>query len=146
MNILRPLLLVLALASCSAMKIEQPQVAERIFSPSEINASVEQFDGKHLAVKGYVILNSNGHVIYESKQTFEEFEHRLYSEPNFNRDHSQEYDKYCLTIANPQKLWKQPDRYRNKVLIFRGIYIKDYMRANSIDLGACVSKGAIVID
>lgn len=132
----------LSIAGCSWSARGDRKPASRVYSPSELNASPINFDRQEIMIEGFVLLSSNSHSFYESKELFEEFDRRLRSEKNFRPE---EYNKYCLTIANPDMLWRKPERYKGKTLIFRGEFIKDYLSENVIDLGACANPTAIII-
>lgn len=130
-------------AGCSFSGKEKAGGTARVYSPSELNASPVRFDRREVMVKGFILLSSNSHSIYESEELFEEFSRRLASDNDFEPE---EYDKYCLTIANPDQLRRDPERYKGKTLTFRGEFVKDYLGGDVIDLGACANPSAIVID
>lgn len=132
----------LATAGCSFFSHTQGEIEENVLTPSQLNDDPSRYHRHEIVVKGFVLLSSGSHGIYESKELFEQFSQKLQSDRKFNPG---EYDKYCLTIANPDQLWADPEKFRDKTVVFRGVFIKDYLRDDRIDLGAC-SQTAIVID
>lgn len=132
----------LAATACSRPSeiLSLPEPA--MVTPSQLNSDPDLYHQQEVVISGFVLLSSGSHNIFESRELFEEYEQKLqsgnYLDPN-------EFDKYCITIANPDRLWADPEKFRRKTVVFKGVFIKDYLREDRIDLGAC-SKTAIVID
>lgn len=111
--------------------------------PSDLNSKVSTYDGRDVVVQGYVTLEPEGHTLYESKALFDEFGRRWDAgkkdfEPNT-------YDKYCLTIANPELLYDELEVFAKKTITVKGKFEANYM-TNRVDFGACPLPTAIVID
>jgi hypothetical protein len=113
-------------------------------SPSELNAAPTAFQHKVVTVRGYVILEPEGHSLYESEALKIEFDKSWDSgAKGFN---PRSYVKYCLTIANPELMYRNRDTLRGKTLTVTGEFLADYMTPQAIDLGACPLPTAILID
>lgn len=140
------LLLIPLLVACSSARSDRSDMLDPILSPSQVNANPERFDGQRIAVRGLVLLSSNSHSLYESRELLDEFKRRIGSEEDFGPAQFEEYDKYCLTIANPRKLFDDPSRYRGHVVVFYGTFVKDFLSEDVIDLGACQTVVAPVIE
>ena len=134
------------LPGCIEVTRDSPTGFEPLLSPSQVNAEPGRFDGQQITVKGFVLLSSNSHSLYESRELFQEWETRLHTDENFDRSQREKYDSYCLTIANPGRLWEDPTRFRGKVVMLRGTFIREYITDNTIDLGACRTRGALHVD
>jgi hypothetical protein len=56
------------------------------------------------------------------------------------------FEKYCITIANPELLYKNRAAVDARTIIFQGKFIDDYRIDKNVGLGACRLPTAIVID
>jgi hypothetical protein len=120
---------------------------KQMLSPSELNAHPATFQHKTVIVKGYVILEPEGHALYESKELNDELSKRWDSgDKSFN---SRKYDKYCLTIANPGLMYRNRDTLKGKTLIVTGEFLADYndfKKNHAMDFWACPLPTGILID
>jgi hypothetical protein len=114
-------------------------------SPSTLNGDPSQYNGKTVTVRGYVTLVPEGHNLYESQSLNAEFGRHVAAggKDNFK---PREWDKYCLTIANPGPMYKRPAIFNKQTLTIKGKFVDDYLTPRTIDLGACPLPTAIVID
>lgn len=127
------------LTGCAIHKVPGP-----LLTASELNTNAANFNGQTVEVRGYVLLAPEGHTIYESKKLSSEFERGMSAG---HRDFDpKKYEKYCLTIANPDFLFRNIRTVNKKTLIMRGKFIDDYLGPDKIDLGACPLPTAIIID
>jgi hypothetical protein len=132
-------LCILFVSGCSLDSVQSEPM-----SPSALNANAARYHGQTVMVRGYVTLAAEGHTLYESQALNAEFEKGWDSG---SRDFDvRKYDKYCLTIANPDLLYKHRAMVNRKTLIVQGKFIKDYLDGHTIDLGACPLPTAIIID
>lgn len=138
--------LLITLVGCSSFQYGAPAATQVSVTPKELNEHPIKFDRQRVVVSGFVMLNTNAHILYESRELHEEFTRRLYGESGFNKEKIMAYGIYCVTIGNPRKLWLDAGRYNEKELELSGIYIKDYYSEDSVDLGKCHNDGALIID
>jgi hypothetical protein len=116
----------------------------RALSPSELNSNPSIYGGKQVLVIGYVILKPGGHILYESKNLHEEFRRRWQSDDATFK--LKDYERYCLTIANPDLLYKYDRKFDGSTITIRGTFLSNYLDATHIDLGACPLPTAILVD
>ena len=131
------------LAACVLSACAHVNQESAIYSPSVLNGSREKFHRKIVRVRGYVTITSNGHTLYESKSLNAEFRRLWDQESDFDQE---TFDKYCLTIANPDFFYKNSELLSGKTIIAEGRFIKNYLKDDAIDLGACPIKTGIIID
>lgn len=132
--------LVLIVSSCGSIS----HVDRTISTPSFFNSNLIEFSEKTIFVRGYLILASEGHMLYESKAKFEDFGAKWDGgDENFDPN---DYKTYCLTIANPVFLQDYVDQVSYKTVVMKGQFIKDYPSGKSVDLGACSIGTAIFVD
>jgi len=112
-------------------------------SPSELNTHSERYKDQAVTVRGYVILNPDGHVLYESQTLHDDFSRGVDTGGNFDAN---KYEKYCLTIGNPDLLYRNRSKFAKKTIVIRGKFVTDYLDAQHIDLGACPLPTAVIID
>ena len=141
----RPILLALISCSLLAGGCSHTAAAEGApLTPSELNADSSRYSGKEVVVRGYLKLGPESHVLYESKEMNEEFERRWDSgDKDFDPN---AYKKYCLTVANPDLLYKNRTQIVGKTLVVRGQFVSSYLDAQHLDLGACPLPTAIIIN
>jgi len=121
-----------------------PAPTQAVFTPSQLNSESKRFNGEVVFVRGYVNLVPEGHILYESRELFDEFDRRWDSDDRqFN---PKDYNKYCLTIANPGFLWDHRQVFRHKTVVLKGKFTADYLGPGVIDLGACPLPTGIIID
>jgi hypothetical protein len=116
----------------------------RAFTPSQLNANPARYSGIIVVVRGFVKLAPETHVLYESKTLNSEVQ-RVQEPRNRGFDRKM-YAKYCVTIANPELLYKNRAAIDAKTLIFQGKFIDDYQSGKTVDRGACPLPTAIMID
>ncbi|MBB3228422.1 hypothetical protein FHW69_003057 [Luteibacter sp. Sphag1AF] len=117
---------------------------EQVLSPSTLNANPSAYKNKDVTVRGYVTLELEGHNLYESKELNEQF--RKGFDAGSKDFHVRDYTKYCLTIANPDLMYRNRATLRGKTLVVKGKFLDDYRNPRVIDLGACPFPTAILID
>lgn len=114
------------------------------FSPSQLNADRTRYNGLIVVVRGFVKLTPETHVLYESRALGDEVQRGVASG---SRDFGlKKYEKYCLTIANPELLYKNSSSVNTKTITFQGKFINNYQIGQTVDRGACSLPTAIVID
>jgi hypothetical protein len=137
------LLIVLCCIVFTGCSIHKVQVPLPLLSPSELNTNVAKYNGQTIQMRGYIMLAPEGHVIVESKENQAEFERGIDAGGYFD---AKKYNKFCLTIANAEFLFKNEDTINKKTLILRGKFIDNYLGPRDIDLGACPLPTGIIID
>ena len=136
-------LLTLVLCGLFASGCSLNPVQSEPLSPSELNTNAAHYNGQTIVVRGYAILVPEGHALYESRALNNEFRRGVDAGGRFDVN---KYEKYCLTIANPDLLYKNQVAVKGKTLIVRGKFIDNYLNGKVIDLGACPLPTAIIID
>ncbi|WP_191091344.1 hypothetical protein [Xanthomonas sontii] len=126
------------LVGCARMVSAQ----DKILTPSELNASVSEYSGRSVVVRGYVTLGPEAHSLYESEQLKKEFARRWDTDKDFDPNR---YAGYCLTIANPDLIYRKRDMVSGKTITVRGRFVGDYLNGR-VDFGACPLSTAIIID
>jgi len=137
------MLLPLVLCSLFVSGCSLSPVRSEPLSPSELNTDAAHYNGQSVVVQGYVMLAPEGHILYESQALNDEFRHGVDAGGRFDAN---KYEKYCLTIANPDLLYRNEATVNKKMLIVRGKFIDNYLNGKIIDLGACPLPTAIIID
>ena len=138
------MLLRLALCSLFASGCSLNSLQREPLSLSELNGNAARYNGQVVVVRGYVKLAPEGHVLYESQALDAEFR-KGWDSGSHDFD-VKKYQKYCLTIANPDLLYKNQATVNGKTLILQGKFVDDYLEGRTIDLGACPLPSAIIID
>lgn len=133
-------LLSASVAGCMHMASAQ----DAALKPSELNIHAAQYNGREVLVQGYVTLVPEGHTLYDSKSLNDEFRRRWGS--GSNDFDPKTYEKYCLTIGNPDLLYKNRSKFVGQTIVVKGKFVDDYLDAQHIDLGACPLPTAIIID
>lgn len=112
--------------------------------PSQLNAHPERYDGRMVAVRGFLIIKPESHVLYESRALSDEYARRWRSEdPSFD---PKDYNKYCLTIANPQFFDRIKRQVAGSVFTVRGKFLATYRGPRDIDIGSCALPTGILVD
>lgn len=114
------------------------------FTSSQLNASPARYNGEIVVVRGFVKLAPDAHVLYESRAFNGKVQRG--SESGDHGFEARKYEKYCVTIANPELLYKNPTTANAKTIIFQGKFIDNYQIGKPIDLGACPLPTAIIVD
>lgn len=57
-----------------------------------------------------------------------------------------DYDKYCVTIANPKFLYDAPGVVDGLTVTVRAKFLAVYLKERQIDLGKCAFNTAVEID
>lgn len=114
------------------------------FTPSQLNVNPARYSGITVVVRGFVKLTPEVHVLYESRAIDGEVQ-RGWESGKGGFD-VRKYEKYCVTIANPELLYKNRAAVDAKTLIFQGKFIDDYQSGKTVDLGECPLPTAIMID
>lgn len=139
-----PKVLRLALCSLLASGCSLTPMLREILSPRELNANVARYNGQTVVVRGYIKLAPEAHVLYESEALDAEFRKGWDSG---SRDFDvRKYEKYCLTIANPDLLYRNQAAVNGRTLVMEGKFVDDYLNEHTIDLGACPLPTAIIVD
>lgn len=137
-------MLCLALCSLLVSGCSPSPIQGGPLSPSELNVNATRYNGQTVVVKGYIKLAPEGHVLYESEALDTEFRKGWDSG---SRDFDlKKYEKYCLTIANPDLLYRNQATVNGKTLVVQGKFVDDYLDGHTVDLGACPLPTAIIID
>jgi hypothetical protein len=114
------------------------------FTPSQLNANPALYGGKTVVVRGFVKLTPEVHVLYESRAHNDELHRESASgNPGFGLGKD---EKYCVTIANPELLYKNRATVTAKKIVVQGKFIDTYQVGETVDLGACPLPTAIIID
>jgi hypothetical protein len=110
---------------------------------SKLNANPARYSGITVVVRGFVKVGPEAHVLYESPARDGEIQGQESGNRGFD---GRKYEKYCLTIANPELLYKNRASVNAKTLTFQGRFIGNYQIGKTVDFGACPLPSAIIID
>jgi len=131
-----------AVLLCGCAMTTAPPVAD-VLTPRELNTHAEQYDGREVAVRGFVVLGTNGRSLYQSKERFEEFGRDFYAQPpGFN---AADFDADCLTMLNARLVEQNFSVFDGQTITVRGRFMRNYMTGNVLDLQAC-GRNAFVLD
>ena len=117
---------------------------DKVLSPSTLNSDPGAYKDRDVTVRGYVTLEPEGHNLYESTELNEQFRNGF--DAGTKDFHVRDYMKYCLTIANPDLMYRNRAALLGKTLVVKGKFLSDYLSPGVIDLGACPLPTAILID
>jgi|SRR5581483_8052971 len=117
-------------------------IAGCAFTPSQLNANSARYNGITVVVRGFVKLTPGVHVLYESRALDVEIQ-REWESGNRYFD-VRKHERYCVTIANPELLYKNRTTVNAKTVIFQGKFIDNYQSGKSVALGACPLPIAII--
>ena|SRR6266853_7048847 len=113
-------------------------------SPSVVNADPSAYDGKQVAIVGYIILGPETHVMYESRALHEEFGRKFdKNPPDFD---PKSYSRYCLTLDNSKFLDQHRSTFSGRTLRLKGVFKSNYLDGSIVDLGACPLPTALSLD
>jgi hypothetical protein len=111
---------------------------------SQVNSDPSDFEGKEILIRGYLVLTPEAHILYESRELNAKFRRQVdANKPDFD---PKAYNRYCLTLANPDLLLKNKAALTEKTLTLKGTFLSHYLDGNSFDIGACPLPTAIMID
>jgi hypothetical protein len=114
-----------------------------VLTPRELNTHAEQYDGREVIVRGFVVLGTNARSLYQSKAKLEEFDRDFRAQkPGFN---PADFDADCLTLLNARLLEENPGAFNGRTITVRGRFESNYMTGNVVDLQAC-GRTALVLD
>lgn len=114
------------------------------FTPRQLNANPGRYSGETVVVRGFIKLSPETHVLYESRALYDEFQRGSGSgSPRFD---ARKYEKYCVTIANPELLYKNRATVNAETIVIQGKFIDNYLNGKTVELGACPLPTAIFID
>lgn len=108
-------------ASCSGAKMPSASQASRPLLPSELTANPEAFDGKHVDVRGYVVIGPESRNIFDSKAG------------------SVDRHGACLGLAGPNTMFSEFHRRQTQRL--SGIFRRKICGANDVCLYWCGESG-----
>jgi hypothetical protein len=129
------------LSGCAMMPA--PPVAF-VLTPRELNTHPNQYDGREVVVRGFVILGTNGRSLYQSKERFEEFDRDFYAHPpGFN---AAAFDADCLTLLNAHILEENASIFDGLTITVHGRFVSNYQTADVLDLQACGGPTALALD
>src|ERR1700761_3852528 len=96
-----------------AVLLSPVQAADRnVLSPSQLNSYADFYDGHKVIVKGFALLETHGHIMFDSREIF------LHQDQHKSPD-----DKYCLTIINPGFLFRAGYNWHMRQnMTFEGLY------------------------
>ena len=138
----RPVALLLALL-CGCAVVSAPSSAH-VFSPRELNTDPDQYNGREVVVRGFVILGTNGRSLYQSKERFEEFDRAFNAQaPGFD---AADFDADCLTLLNADVLENNVSVFNGQTITVRGRFESKYLTGDVLDLQACHEPTALVLD
>jgi len=108
-------------------------------TPVDVNTHAEIYVGHAVDVDGYVVLGDRGrmggHVVMESEDEYKR-EIKMYAIGGaFD---TKVFEKYCLNIENPEKLYRNISKYNYKKVIISGIIVD-----NNDELGSCSGRLAL---
>jgi hypothetical protein len=131
-KIIQPVLTGLLVTGCS-------------FTPSQLNSNPARYDERIVVVRGIVTLTPETHVLCESRALAGDV-HEGWRGPENRGFEVGKYEMRCVTIANPELLYRNLSTVNAKTLTFQGRFIGNYQVGKSADLGAGPLRTAIVID
>lgn len=133
-------LFVALLCGCSVMRGSS---AAYVLTPRELNTHSEQYDGREVVVRGFVILGTNARSLYQSKERLEEFGRAVDAPtPGFNL----EFEADCLTLLNAKVLEENSSVFNGQTITVRGRFVRKYLTGDVVDLQACGGPTAFILD
>lgn len=112
-------------------------------SPRQLNEHAQDFDGKHVSVRGMLVLGTNGRSIYQSQARFDEWIKDL------NGPGAVDFAAYrddCLTLINVDQLLEQAESFNRLTVTLSGTFVAKYYGENSIDFQKCGPDSALLVD
>ena len=126
--------------ACAGVQEKDP------LSPSELNTNPGRYNRHNVLLRGYITLVPEGHNFYESEMLNAEFRHRVETDSMHFDPFTFEWKRYCLTIANPDLMYKHQSNFDKKTITVLGKFVDDYLGPRTLDLGACPLPTALYID
>jgi len=115
-----------------------------VLTPRDLNTHPEQYDGREVVVRGFVILGTNGRSLYQSKERFEEFDRAFYAHtPGFK---PADFDADCLTLLNARVLEENDSVFSGQTVTVTGRFQRNYLTGDMLDLQACGGPAALALD
>lgn len=113
-------------------------------TPRELNTHPEQYDGREVVVRGYVVLGTNARVLFESRERFDEG-NRAFRASTAGFDPNVFYAD-CLTLLNARILEENRSVFNGQTITVRGRYQRNYLTDDVLDLQACGGPTALTLD
>lgn len=134
-------LFAMLLSGC-AMTTATP--AACVLTPRDLNTHPEQYEGREVVVRGFVILGTNGRSLYQSRERFEEFDRAFYAQtPGFN---PADFEADCLTLLNAHVLEENYSIFNGQTITVTGRFVRNYLTGDMLDLQACSGPTALALD
>jgi hypothetical protein len=119
-------------------------VAGCAFTPSQLNAHPDRYDGIIVVLRGIVKLTPEANVLCESRALDREFQRSLkLVTQGFEL---KTYQNYCVTIENPDLLYKNLATVNAKRIIVQGKFIDQNQIWKTVDPSVCPLPTAIIIN
>jgi hypothetical protein len=114
------------------------------FTPIQLNGDPARYNGRAVVLRGFVSLAPDRHVLCESRAIYAEVQKGWeFGNPSCG---GKKYDKYCVTIANSELLYKNRAAVNARTITLQGKFIDSDRIVKTFDLGACPLPTAIIID
>jgi hypothetical protein len=117
-------------------------LARQVLTPEQLNESPSSFSGRQITVRGFVNIEDQGHILYQSKELFDEFGKKVNAHKAFD---IKSYDKYCVTIENPG-FFEANNLSTPGTFTLIAKFDSDYLNKRRLDLGACAEPTGIVVE
>ena len=114
------------------------------FTPRQLNAHPERYEGITVVLRGVVKLTAKAHVVCESRVPGGDFQQR--KEPTGRSIEVNPYESYCVTIANPEFMFANLATFNTKRLTVQGRFVAHYQIGKTVDSDASPFLTAIIID
>jgi len=115
-------LLLLFVCGCSGRE------AVEVVTPGYLNSKRDIFDHKEVLIKGVLLYETENTALWDTAGDY----------PNGSPSH-------CVTILSSKEYSKDLAALNHKLVVIRGIFMKNFMKANGIFLGSCNVTGVDVI-
>jgi hypothetical protein len=114
------------------------------FTPTQLNADPVRFSGETVVVRGYVFLAPGVHVLCASRAPFLTNQNEMIvGKKPFDVN---QYEKYCMTIENPEVLYIGNATADSKSIVLRGKFNGNCKSRDTRRLDLCTLPTSIVID
>ena len=141
-NVMKTTLILALFISGCASQVASTSV--NYLSPRELNTNPSQYDGTQVVVKGYVLLGTNARALYQSKDRHKQWK-RAWKDDDSDFDPS-DYSKDCLTLLAADIFWEHRELLEEKTITIRGVFVKNYLDGNVVDLQACEEPSAFIVN
>ncbi|WP_156398423.1 hypothetical protein [Caulobacter sp. Root1455] len=125
--------ILLALSACAS---DGKAGNDPMLAVKQLNTSADAYSQRHVKVSGYL---HTTRCLYSSKSVFDKFKADTKNPKNYDPS---KYKGESLTLLGGSEALS---RSIGKGVTVEGIFKKDYLDGNTLDMGAC-GKNAIVID